>query len=126
MEYHPKQQNESDVDHFFVGTALQESAAFFLAVQQVIDDIRVNFHSHIERVLALKWSGSNIADSDRRGSDQYDFVAESVGWQSSAHDVPHRILRVGAVGTGVVDEGATVEDMIDDVRSQLNVIQAIG
>ena len=120
-----KQQDETEVGHLFPTAALQKSAALFLAVQQVVDDVGVNLNSHVGRARALERRSSNIPDAYRRRAHQHNLVAEGFRRERPAHHIPHRILRISPVWPGVVDQRATVSDVIDDVRTQFDVVQAI-
>src|SRR6202041_1306310 len=46
-ENQAKQKDEAQVHHFFIVSAFQEAAALLLAMQQVVDDIGVDFDPHV-------------------------------------------------------------------------------
>ena len=115
----------AQVEHLLGHAASQKPAAALFAVQNIVDDVRVDLDSHVGRVLFRKWRVAHVADGDGGAAHEDDFVAEGFRGCLTAHDVPHRIVRVGSVGTRVIDQLRSIGRLAELVGAELNRGNAI-
>src|SRR5205085_408871 len=120
-----KDKDDRCIDHFFVQAARQEGAAFLVAVQEIVDDVGVDFDAHVSSVLLLKRSAAQVADAESGPADQHDLIFERFARDSAVEHIPHRIMLVGVEGSGVVDEDAAILPGLQAVTAELNTLQAV-
>src|SRR5262249_19136649 len=71
-------------------------------------------------------SVAHVTEGQCRAADENDLVSKRIGRDGAADDIPHGILRVGAVGTGIVDESRAVMCGPQVVMAELDAFESIG
>ena len=116
---------KADVDHLFVEAADEKSAMRLGAVQQIVEDVGVDLYAHVAGALLVKRRVAQIADTQRGGANKNNFVAKRVRWHGPAEDIHHRVVRIGVIGAGVIDQSTAILPGMQLVIAELNALEAV-
>ena len=84
----------------------------------------MDFDSGVTGVLFLERGAPQVTDAESGGAQENQFVFENVRRDGAAHDIPHGVVRVTVIRTGVVDEHCPVVPWPEFPGAELNTLQS--